>query len=56
MLDPKASRFWQATVLSGLMDAQGSDRLLERDSTGETRRSGAHRPSVGTAGGPVARP
>ncbi len=23
MLDPKASRFWQATVLSGLMDAQG---------------------------------
>ena len=23
MLDPKESRFWQATILSGLMDAQG---------------------------------
>ncbi len=23
MLDPQASRFWQATLLSGLMDAQG---------------------------------
>ena len=23
MLDPKASRFWQAALLSGLMDAQG---------------------------------
>ena len=23
MLDPKESRFWQSTILSGLMDAQG---------------------------------
>ena len=37
MLDPKESRFWQATLLSGLMDAQTTDSLLERNSAGKTR-------------------
>ena len=53
MVDPQASRFWQAALQSGLLEAQGSDRLLGCDSAGEARRAGAPRPPAGTSGRPA---
>ena len=37
MLDPKESRFWQATVLSGLMDAQRLTACWNAIPPGKTR-------------------
>ena len=54
MLDPQASRFWQATLLSGLMDVEGLTTCWNAIPP-ESAKSRAARPPTGPAGGTVQR-
>ena len=56
MLDPQVSRFWQATLLSGLMDAQGLTACWDAIVPAKREDPENHRPSVGEAGGSVKSP
>ncbi len=56
MLDPQASRFWQATLLSGLLDAQGLTACWDAIAPAKREDPAAHRPSAGAAGGSVESP
>ena len=56
MLDPQVSRFWQATLLSGLMDAQGLTACWEAIAPAKRDDPETSRPPVSQAGRSVKSP